>query len=91
MQVEVEVEDSQVHKREDFQVHKRDDSQVHKRVPCLIILYVILTGYIMVINGCNHSDIRVWSSQDWVMPYHERMIPTPRSQTLLEAGCGEML
>ena len=35
MQVEVEVEDSQVHKREDFQVHKRDDSQVHKRVPCL--------------------------------------------------------
>ena len=34
MQVEVEVEDSQVHKREDFQVHKRDDSQVHKRVPC---------------------------------------------------------
>ena len=91
VQVEVEVEDSQVHKREDFQVHKRDDSQVHKRVPCLIILYVILTGYIMVINGYNHSDIRVWSSQDWVMPYHERMIPTPRSQTLLEAGCGEML
>ena len=36
MQVEVEVEDSQVHKREDFQVHKRDDSQVHKRVPCLL-------------------------------------------------------
>ena len=35
MQEEVEVEDSQVHKREDFQVHKRDDSQVHKRVPCL--------------------------------------------------------
>ena len=35
MQVEVEVEDSQVHKRDDFQVHKRDDSQVHKRVPCL--------------------------------------------------------
>ena len=34
MQVEVEVEDSQVHKREDFQVQKRDDSQVHKRVPC---------------------------------------------------------
>ena len=34
VQVEVEVEDSQVHKREDFQVHKRDDSQVHKRVPC---------------------------------------------------------
>ena len=33
MQVEVEVEDSQVHKREDFQVHKRNDSQVQKRVP----------------------------------------------------------
>ena len=38
MQVEVEVEDSQVHKREDFQVHKRDDSQVHKRVPCLTMM-----------------------------------------------------
>ena len=37
MHVEVEVEDSQVHKRDDFQVHKRDDSQVHKRVPCRVI------------------------------------------------------
>ena len=42
MQVEVEVEDSQVHKRDDFQVHKRDDSQVHKRVPCRLCLNLVI-------------------------------------------------
>jgi len=47
VQVEVEVEDSQVHKREHFQVHKRDDSQVHKRVPCL--KYIIIHNKLGVI------------------------------------------
>ena len=47
VQVEVEVEDSQVHKREDSQVHKRDDSQVHKRVPCPRVRTKIRSTWVM--------------------------------------------